>query len=156
MEKTETIAALAALAQESRLEIFRLLVLAGSEGRAAGHVAERLGLPSATLSFHLNQLRQAGLVSFRREGRSLIYSADFAAMNGLMGYLTENCCAGHQTKESPMTQSSSHAPDEGHPPAEPTPESCCTSTTPQGVCCPPKPDLPAGAPCCGNGGDTQA
>ena len=95
MEKSQTITALAALAQESRLEIFRLLVQAGGEGRAVGHIAERLGLPSATLSFHLNQLRQAGLVIFRREGRSLIYSANFTAMNGLMGYLTENCCGGH-------------------------------------------------------------
>lgn len=94
MEKSETITALAALAQESRLDIFRLLVRAGSEGRAVGHIAERLGLPSATLSFHLNQLRQAGLVNFRRQGRSLVYSADFGAMNGLMGYLTENCCGG--------------------------------------------------------------
>ena len=94
MEKSETIAALAALAQESRLDIFRLLVQAGSEGRPVGHIGERLGLPSATLSFHLNQLKQAGLVSFRREGRSLIYTANFPAMNGLMAYLTENCCGG--------------------------------------------------------------
>lgn len=94
MEKSGTIAALAALAQESRLDIFRLLVQAGSEGRPVGHIGERLGLPSATLSFHLNQLKQAGLVSFRREGRSLIYTANFAAMNGLMSYLTENCCGG--------------------------------------------------------------
>lgn len=94
MEKSETIAALAALAQESRLDIFRVLVQAGSEGRPVGHIGERLGLPSATLSFHLNQLKQADLVSFRREGRSLIYTANFAAMNGLMGYLTENCCGG--------------------------------------------------------------
>lgn len=94
MEKSETIAALAALAQESRLDIFRLLVQAGSEGCAVGLIGKRLGLPSATLSFHLNQLKQAGLVSFRREGRSLIYTANFAAMNALMGYLTENCCGG--------------------------------------------------------------
>ena len=94
MEKSETLAALAALAQESRLDIFRLLVEAGSEGRPVGHIGERLGLPSPTLSFHLNQLRQAGLVSFRRDGRSLIYTADFAAMKALMGYLTENCCGG--------------------------------------------------------------
>ena len=94
MEKSETIAALAALAQESRLDIFRLLVQAGSEGRPVGHIGERLGLPSATLSFHLTQLKQAGLVSFRREGRSLIYTANFSAMNGLMAFLTENCCGG--------------------------------------------------------------
>lgn len=94
MEKTEAIAALAALAQESRLEIFRLLVRTGPEGMPAGQVGERLGLAPATLSFHLNQLRQAGLVSFRREGRSLIYAAAYDAMNGLMAYLTENCCRG--------------------------------------------------------------
>jgi len=86
--------ALAALAQDSRLEVFRLLVRAGPDGVPAGHIAERLGLPSATLSFHLNQLRQAGLASFRREGRSLIYMAHYAAMNALLGFLTENCCQG--------------------------------------------------------------
>ena len=94
MEKTDAIAALAALAQESRLDIFRLLVRMGTDGLAAGQIGERLGLPSATLSFHLNQLRHAGLVTFRREGRSLIYAAEYAAMNGLLAYLTENCCQG--------------------------------------------------------------
>lgn len=94
MEKPEAIAALAALAQDSRLEIFRLLVRTGPEGMPAGQVGERLDLAPATLSFHLNQLRQAGLVSFRREGRSLIYAAAYDAMNGLMAYLTENCCRG--------------------------------------------------------------
>ena len=94
MEKTDAIAALAALAQESRLDVFRLLVQAGAEGMPAGRIGERLGLPSATLSFHLNQLRQAGLVTFRREGRSLIYAAAYDAMNGLLAYLTENCCRG--------------------------------------------------------------
>jgi DNA-binding transcriptional ArsR family regulator len=94
MEKTDAIAALAALAQESRLDIFRLLVQAGAEGLPAGRIGDRLGLPSATLSFHLNQLRHAGLVTFRREGRSLIYAAEYAAMNGLIAYLTQNCCRG--------------------------------------------------------------
>jgi DNA-binding transcriptional ArsR family regulator len=94
MEKLDAIAALAALAQETRLDIFRLLVQAGPDGIPAGQIGERLGLPSATLSFHLNQLRHAGLVTFRREGRSLIYMAEYAAMNGLLGYLTENCCQG--------------------------------------------------------------
>lgn len=94
MKKTEAIASLAALAQETRLEVFRLLVQAGAEGMAAGRIGERLGLPSATLSFHLNQLRQAGLIGFRREGRSLIYAAEYATMNGLLAYLTENCCRG--------------------------------------------------------------
>lgn len=92
MEKTTAIGALGALAQESRLDIFRLLVQAGDEGLAAGGIGERLGLPSATLSFHLAQLRQAGLVTFRREGRSLIYVAEYAAMNALIAFLTENCC----------------------------------------------------------------
>ena len=94
MEKTAAIAALGALAQESRLDVFRLLVQAGAEGMPAGQIGERLALPSATLSFHLNQLRHAGLVTFRREGRSLIYAAEYAAMNALLAYLTENCCQG--------------------------------------------------------------
>lgn len=85
---------LSALAQESRLDIFRLLVEAGSAGRAVGQIGERLGLPSATLSFHLGQLRHAGLVTVRRDGRSLIYAANFQAMNGLIAYLMENCCGG--------------------------------------------------------------
>ena len=94
MEKTDAISALSALAQDTRLDIFRLLVQAGSEGRPVGHLGEKLGLPSATLSFHLTQLKHASLVTFRREGRSLIYTANFEAMNGLMAYLTENCCGG--------------------------------------------------------------
>jgi DNA-binding transcriptional ArsR family regulator len=94
MEKSNAIAALAALAQETRLDIFRLLVEAGTGGRAVGQIGERLGLPSATLSFHLSQLRHAGLVTFRRESRSLIYVAEYGAMNALLAYLTENCCQG--------------------------------------------------------------
>jgi DNA-binding transcriptional ArsR family regulator len=94
MEKSAALAALAALAQESRLDIFRLLVEAGTAGLAAGRIGEHLGLPSATLSFHLNQLRQAGLITFRRDGRSLIYAAEYPAMNALLAYLTENCCQG--------------------------------------------------------------
>jgi len=94
MEKSDVITALAALAQESRLGIFRLLVQAGTDGLPAGQIGERLGLPSATLSFHLNQLKQAGLITFRREGRSLIYMAEYQTMTALLGYLTENCCQG--------------------------------------------------------------
>lgn len=94
MEKLDALAALAALAQESRLDVFRLLVQAGAGGMPAGQIGERLGLPSATLSFHLNHLKQSGLVKCRRESRSLIYSAEYAAMNGLIAYLTENCCQG--------------------------------------------------------------
>jgi ArsR family transcriptional regulator, arsenate/arsenite/antimonite-responsive transcriptional repressor len=95
MEKIYAIAALAALAQETRLDIFRLLVQAGEEGMPAGHIGERLGLPSATLSFHLNQLKHANLVTFRRESRSLIYKAAYPVMNDLLAYLTENCCQGN-------------------------------------------------------------
>jgi ArsR family transcriptional regulator, arsenate/arsenite/antimonite-responsive transcriptional repressor len=95
MEKLDVIAALAALAQGSRLDVFRLLVQAGTDGLPAGHIAEKLKLPSATLSFHLNQLKHAGLVTFRRESRSLIYVAEYAAMNALLAYLTENCCQGN-------------------------------------------------------------
>src|ERR1700678_1792825 len=94
MEKISAVAALGALAQESRLDVFRLLVQAGPEGMAPGAMAERLSLPAATLSFHLTQLRHAGLVTFRREGRSLLYVAEYEAMNGLLAYLTENCCRG--------------------------------------------------------------
>jgi ArsR family transcriptional regulator, arsenate/arsenite/antimonite-responsive transcriptional repressor len=94
METSEAIAALTALAQETRLDVFRLLVQAGPEGLSAGRIGALLNLPPATLSFHLNQLKHARLVSFRRESRSLIYVAEYPAMNALLGYLTENCCAG--------------------------------------------------------------
>jgi DNA-binding transcriptional ArsR family regulator len=94
MEKLCAVAALAALAQETRLDIFRLLVEAGEAGLPAGQIGERLGLPSATLSFHLNQLKHAHLLTFRREGRSLIYRAAYPVMNDLLAYLTENCCQG--------------------------------------------------------------
>lgn len=94
MEKTSALAALSALAQDTRLDIFRLLVQAGDAGIAAGNIGERLDLPGPTLSFHLSQLRHAGLITVRRESRSLIYAAEYGAMNGLLAYLTENCCAG--------------------------------------------------------------
>jgi ArsR family transcriptional regulator len=94
MKKSTVIEALGALAQETRLDIFRLLVQSGPGGLAAGDIGERRGLPSPTLSFHLNQLRFAGLINSRRESRSIIYSANFKAMNGLLAYLTENCCGG--------------------------------------------------------------
>lgn len=90
----EVIAALAALAQEHRLAAFRLLVEAGPDGVSAGDLADRLSIPRSSLSFHLNQMMQAGLIVQRRESRSLIYSADFAAMAALVGFLTENCCRG--------------------------------------------------------------
>ena len=88
------ITALGALAQETRLDIFRLLIGKAPKGVPAGEIGERLGLPAPTLSFHLNQLRFAGLVSSRRQSRSIIYFANLAAMNGLLAYLTDNCCGG--------------------------------------------------------------
>jgi DNA-binding transcriptional ArsR family regulator len=94
MEKPEAVAALAALAQASRLDVFRLLVEAGPEGMAAGDVAEKLDLAPNTLTFHFDRLRMAGLVTVCRDGRSMIYAAQFEAMNDLLAYLTENCCRG--------------------------------------------------------------
>lgn len=94
METSNAVSALAALAQENRLEIFRLLVQAGPVGMAAGQVAEKLDLAPNTLTFHFDRLRFAGLVSVRRDGRSMIYAARFEAMNGLIAFLTENCCGG--------------------------------------------------------------
>jgi ArsR family transcriptional regulator len=94
METKQAIDALAALAQETRLGIFRLLVEAGPEGMTAGRIGEKLGLPPATLSFHLAGLARAGVARSRNDGRFVIYSADFQTMNELVGYLTENCCGG--------------------------------------------------------------
>jgi ArsR family transcriptional regulator, arsenate/arsenite/antimonite-responsive transcriptional repressor len=94
MEKSDVIAALAALAQENRLDVFRLLVGVGATGLPAGQIGERLGIAAPTLSFHLAQLKHAGLVQVRRDGRSLIYAADYDGMNGLMEFLTDNCCNG--------------------------------------------------------------
>lgn len=94
MESLAAVAALSALAHEARLAIYRLLVEAGPNGMIVGDIAAELDLPGATLSFHLSQLKQAGLVRARREGRQLIQTADFARMNALVGYLTENCCGG--------------------------------------------------------------
>ena len=101
METIDAVTALAALAQENRLEVFRLLVQAGPDGMAAGHVAERLGLAPNTLTFHFDRLRTAGLVTVRRDGRSMIYAARFETMNDLLAYLTENCCAGAPEKCAP-------------------------------------------------------
>ncbi|MDR3536897.1 MAG: metalloregulator ArsR/SmtB family transcription factor [Acetobacteraceae bacterium] len=92
MEKDAALAALAALAQESRLDIYRLLVQAGADGMAAGQIGEHLGVPAATLAFHLKELKTAGLVTFTRHGRSLVYAAVYPTMNALLFYLTENCC----------------------------------------------------------------
>ena len=97
MEMTQAVDALAALAQSSRLAIYRLLVEAGPEGIAAGRIGEELKLPPATLSFHLAHLTRAGLASSRQEGRFVIYSTDFENMNALVGYLTDNCCGGSRS-----------------------------------------------------------
>lgn len=94
MNAATAIGALGALAQEHRLALFRLLVQAGERGMAAGAIARALGIPNSSLSFHLAQLHRAGLVRQERQHRSLIYRADYAAMNGLVAYLMENCCAG--------------------------------------------------------------
>src|SRR5499433_2926101 len=94
MKKLGALAALAALSQDNRLDVFRLLVEAGRDGMPAGSVAEALKLAPNTLTFHFDRLRDAGLVTVRREGRSMIYAAQFDTMNALLGFLTENCCGG--------------------------------------------------------------
>jgi ArsR family transcriptional regulator len=94
MEMSDAVAALGALAQDHRLAVFRLLVQAGPDGMPAGQVAAALDLAPNTLTFHFDRLRSAGLVTVRRYGRSMIYAAKFEAMNSLLAFLTENCCAG--------------------------------------------------------------
>jgi DNA-binding transcriptional ArsR family regulator len=94
MQAVAAIDALSALAQEHRLAAFRLLVQAGEQGMAAGAIADTLGVPNSSLSFHLAQLNRVGLISQERRHRSLIYRANYAEMNALVGYLMENCCAG--------------------------------------------------------------
>lgn len=94
MNPKQVIGALAALAHEHRLDAYRLLVEAGPQGLNAGTIATRLKLPPSSLTFHLQQLHRAGLITQERNSRQLIYAADFSVMNGLVGYLTENCCAG--------------------------------------------------------------
>lgn len=94
MDTRTAVACLAALAQESRLEVFRLLVQDGPEGLTAGEIAERLGIPASTLSFHMKTLSRAGLVESRPSSRFIYYSADFAAMTSLLDYLSDNCCGG--------------------------------------------------------------
>jgi ArsR family transcriptional regulator len=106
MKQDDALQALGALAHEHRLAVFRLLVQAGPEGRAAGEIAERLAMPASSLSFHLAHLTRAGLITQRRDGRSLIYAADFAAMNGLVGFLTENCCGGAGCAPRPKSRRS--------------------------------------------------
>jgi DNA-binding transcriptional ArsR family regulator len=95
MENRDAVVALAALAQESRLATFRLLVQAGPQGLAASKIAEALGMPPSSLSFHLKELTHANLIVPRQEGRFVIYAAQFDTMNALLGFLTENCCGGN-------------------------------------------------------------
>lgn len=92
MKTKDVVVALEAIAQESRLGIYRLLVQAGAQGLPAGRIAERMKLPAPTASFHLSHLKRCGLVTCERHGTSLVYSANFDAMNGIVAYLTENCC----------------------------------------------------------------
>lgn len=101
MKKIEAVAALAALAQDNRLDVFRLLVSVGPDGLSAGAIADTLGIAPNTMTFHFDRLRSAGLVTVRREGRSMIYAARFETMNALLAYLTDNCCGGAPEKCTP-------------------------------------------------------
>ncbi|MEJ7808307.1 MAG: metalloregulator ArsR/SmtB family transcription factor [Telluria sp.] len=95
MDTKNALAALTAVAQESRLAVFRLLVRAGTSGLAASKIADHLGIAPSSLSFHLKELAHAGLVTQRQDGRFVIYSANFDTMNALIAFMTENCCAGN-------------------------------------------------------------
>jgi DNA-binding transcriptional ArsR family regulator len=101
MEKIDAVEALAALAQESRLDVYRLLVEAGPEGMAAGEVATALNVSPNTLTFHFDRLRHAALVTVRRDGRSMIYAARFDTMSDLVGYLSDHCCGGDTARCKP-------------------------------------------------------
>ena len=114
MEPKDVIGALGALAQETRLAIYRLLVQKGPDGLPAGALSEALGVPPSSLSFHLAQLAHAGLISQRRVSRNLFYAAHFGTMNALMGYLTENCCGGASTC-APVCKPSDIFKQGGHP-----------------------------------------
>jgi ArsR family transcriptional regulator len=109
MEKSNAVAALAALAQDNRLDVYRLLVQAGQVGMPAGQVAAKLKLAPNTLTFHFDRLRVAGLVTVRREGRSMIYAANYDTMNALLGYLTENCCKGAPDACAPAARKSARS-----------------------------------------------
>jgi DNA-binding transcriptional ArsR family regulator len=109
MKNTDAVAALAALAQDNRLDVFRLLVQAGPEGLPAGSIAAKLKLAPSALTFHFDRLRDAELVTVRREGRSMIYAARFEAMNALVNFLTENCCQGAADQCAPAVCKPSRA-----------------------------------------------
>ncbi len=103
MQEADVVRSLAALAQEVRLRVFRALVVAGQEGLTPGILSEQLGIAPNTLSFHLKELAHAGLVTQERQGRNLIYRAEYQAMNALLAYLTENCCQGAACLTGPAT-----------------------------------------------------
>jgi ArsR family transcriptional regulator, arsenate/arsenite/antimonite-responsive transcriptional repressor len=116
MKKNDAVGALAALAQDNRLDVFRLLVQAGPEGMSAGALSTALDIAPNALTFHFDRLRMAGLVSVRREGRSMIYAAQYATMNSLLSYLTENCCGGEarvQRWVSPIGSAQKRWPEKG-------------------------------------------
>jgi len=115
MKKETVVTALAALAQTTRLDVYRLLVQQGPSGLAAGEIAAQLKIPPATLSFHLKELAHAGLVRSRQESRFIYYAADFAAMNELLAYLTENCCAADCPPGAGCTPASACAPGRAAP-----------------------------------------
>jgi ArsR family transcriptional regulator len=117
MEKSDVVAALAALAQDSRLDVYRLLVQAGPDGMPAGSVANALDLAPNTLTFHFDRLRQAGLVTVRRAGRSMIYAARYDTMNALLGYLTDNCCGGAPEQCAPAAACTPARPKRAKVPA---------------------------------------
>jgi DNA-binding transcriptional ArsR family regulator len=120
MEKHDAVTALAALAQDNRLDVFRLLVKVGPGGMAAGEVADALELAPNTLTFHFDRLRQAGLVTVRRDGRSMIYAARYEAMNGLLSFLSESCCVGVPKSKIRTKSKTSSSPNRSkkHVPAE--------------------------------------
>lgn len=110
MDTKTAVRALAALAQESRLDVFRLLVQAGPEGLPAGEIADLLGIPASTLSFHVKALSQAGLIESRPESRFIYYSASFSAMNDLLAFLGENCCGGRACQPAAPASQKRRAP----------------------------------------------
>ena len=104
MDKVSAVLALSALAHETRIGVYRMLVVAGPSGMAAGDIGRKLEMPQTTLSFHLSQLRNTGLITSRRESRSIIYSANYHRMNELLIYLTRNCCQGHTEVCGPLVE----------------------------------------------------